>query len=86
MLASLPWGRLGMTICYDLRFPGLYRDLAQAGAAFLTAPSAFTRVTGQAHWHTLLLCSWGHGARRALAPGGFRHYLPDAICYRHGSM
>ena len=54
VLASLPWGRLGMTICYDLRFPRLYRDLARAGAAFLAAPSAFTRVTGQAHWHILL--------------------------------
>lgn len=54
VLADLPWGRLGMTICYDLRFPQLYRTLAQAGADFLTVPSAFTRVTGAAHWHTLL--------------------------------
>lgn len=52
--AELPWGRLGLTICYDLRFPGLYRALAQSGAAFLTVPSAFTRFTGQAHWHPLL--------------------------------
>lgn len=54
VLAALPWGRLGMTICYDLRFPRLYRDLAQAGADFLSVPSAFTRVTGAAHWHALL--------------------------------
>ena len=54
ILTDLPWGRLGLTICYDLRFPGLYRDLAQAGADFLTAPSAFTRFTGSAHWHVLL--------------------------------
>ncbi len=54
VLADLPWGRLGMTICYDLRFPQLYRRLAQAGADFLSIPSAFTRVTGQAHWHVLL--------------------------------
>ena len=54
VLADLPWGRLGMTVCYDLRFPALYRSLAQAGADFLTVPSAFTRVTGQAHWHCLL--------------------------------
>ncbi|MEE8500754.1 MAG: carbon-nitrogen hydrolase family protein [Kiloniellales bacterium] len=52
--ADLPWGRLGMTICYDLRFPQLYRALAQAGADFLSIPSAFTRFTGQAHWHVLL--------------------------------
>ena len=54
VLADLPWGRLGMTICYDLRFPQLYRRLAQAGAGFLSVPSAFTRVTGEAHWHVLL--------------------------------
>ncbi|MDJ0610192.1 MAG: carbon-nitrogen hydrolase family protein [Kiloniellales bacterium] len=54
VLAELPWGRLGMTICYDLRFPQLYRHLAQAGADFLSIPSAFTRVTGEAHWHVLL--------------------------------
>lgn len=53
-LADLPWGRLGMTVCYDLRFPYLYRSLAQAGADFLSVPSAFTRFTGQAHWHVLL--------------------------------
>ncbi len=52
--ASLPWGMLGMTICYDVRFPGLYRNLAQAGADFLTIPAAFTLPTGKAHWHTLL--------------------------------
>jgi predicted amidohydrolase len=54
VLAELPWGKLGMTICYDLRFPALYRALAEAGASFLTVPSAFTRKTGEAHWHTLL--------------------------------
>ena len=53
-IVPLPWGKLGLTICYDLRFPQLYRALAQAGADFLTVPSAFTRVTGRAHWHTLL--------------------------------
>lgn len=46
--------RVGLGICYDMRFPGLFRDLAQAGANVLTAPSAFTVPTGQAHWHTLL--------------------------------
>src|SRR5687768_16378814 len=51
--AYLPWGRLGLTVCYDLRFPALYRALAEAGASFLTIPSAFTRQTGEAHWHIL---------------------------------
>lgn len=54
VLTDLPWGRLGMTVCYDLRFPVLYRRLAQAGADFLSVPSAFTRQTGAAHWHVLL--------------------------------
>ena len=53
MVADLPWGRLGLTVCYDLRFPALYRALAEAGASFLTIPSAFTRQTGEAHWHVL---------------------------------
>ena len=53
-LATLPWGVLGLTICYDLRFPHLYRALAQGGADFLTVPAAFTVPTGKAHWHVLL--------------------------------
>jgi predicted amidohydrolase len=52
--ADLPWGRLGLTICYDLRFPALYRALAEAGASFVAIPSAFTRQTGEAHWHVLV--------------------------------
>ena len=54
VVADLPWGRLGLTICYDLRFPSLYRALAEAGASFLAIPSAFTRQTGEAHWITLM--------------------------------
>lgn len=54
VLGDLPWGRIGLTICYDLRFPALYRALAEAGASFLAVPSAFTRQTGEAHWHVLL--------------------------------
>lgn len=53
-LADLPWGRFGLSICYDLRFPALYRALAEAGASMLTIPSAFTRLTGEAHWHVLV--------------------------------
>jgi predicted amidohydrolase len=52
--ADLPWGRLGLTVCYDLRFPALYRALAEAGASFLAIPAAFTRQTGEAHWHVLM--------------------------------
>ena len=54
VLADLPWGRLGLTVCYDLRFPALYRALTEAGAAFLSIPSAFTRQTGEAHWDVLM--------------------------------
>ena len=54
VISDLPWGRLGLTICYDVRFPALYRALAEAGASFITVPSAFTKKTGEAHWHTLL--------------------------------
>ena len=54
VLADTPWGPLGMTVCYDLRFPNLYRTLAQSGAMYLAIPSAFTRPTGRAHWHVLV--------------------------------
>jgi predicted amidohydrolase len=64
IVADLPWGRLGLTICYDLRFPYLYRALAHAGASFLTVPAAFTRQTGEAHWHVLLRA-------RAIETGAF---------------
>ncbi len=54
VLAETPWGGLGMTVCYDMRFPHLYRDLAKAGARILSVPAAFSPVTGAAHWETLL--------------------------------
>ncbi len=53
-LVTLPWGRLGLSVCYDLRFPALYRRLAHDGADFLAVPAAFTATTGEAHWHVLL--------------------------------
>lgn len=54
VLADIPGAKLGLTICYDLRFPYLFRRLAQAGAQIITVPSAFTRPTGKAHWEVLL--------------------------------
>ncbi len=51
---NLPWGKLGLTICYDLRFPNLFRKLSKSGSIFLTVPSAFTETTGKRHWHSLL--------------------------------
>ena len=74
MVADLPWGRLGLTICYDLRFPQLYRALAQAGAEFISVPSAFTRPTGEAHWQVLLRA-------RAIETGCY--VLAPAQCGEH---
>ena len=51
---KLPWGKIGLSICYDLRFPNLYRKLSKAGSLFLSVPSAFTETTGKKHWHSLL--------------------------------
>ena len=52
--ANLPWGKLGLSICYDVRFPNMYRKLSKKGSLFITVPSAFTKTTGKKHWHTLL--------------------------------
>ena len=51
---NLPWGKLGLSICYDLRFPNLFRKLSKAGSLFISIPSAFTETTGKRHWHSLL--------------------------------
>ncbi len=53
VIKNTPWGRLGFSICYDIRFSYLYRQLARNGAEFITIPAAFTRVSGEAHWHVL---------------------------------
>ena len=74
VIAKTPWGKLGMTVCYDVRFPHLYRRLAKAGAIFLTVPSGFTRPTGKAHWHTLLRA-------RAIENGSF--VFAPAQCGEH---
>jgi len=54
VIAATPWGLLGLSVCYDLRFPQLYRALAHGGAAYLGVPAAFTQKTGEAHWHVLV--------------------------------
>ena len=66
--ADLPWGKIGLSVCYDLRFPQLYRTLAQAGALLLTVPSAFTETTGKAHWHVLLRARAIENGAFVLAP------------------
>jgi predicted amidohydrolase len=54
VVADLPWARLGLTVCYDVRFPQLFRSLARTGATIIAVPAAFTQTTGEAHWHVLL--------------------------------
>jgi len=74
VLAPLPWCQLGLSICYDLRFPHLYRDLAKRGAEVLVIPSAFMQITGEAHWHVLMRA-------RAIETGCF--IVAAAQCGKH---
>src|SRR5215211_7370489 len=77
VLAETPWGLLGLTICYDVRFPALYRALAEGGASFLSAPACFTKQTGEAHWHVL------HRAR-AIETGSFMISAAQAGLHEDG--
>lgn len=86
VLAELPWGKLGLTICYDLRFPALYRTLAQAGAKFITVPAAFTQVTGEAHWHTLLKARAIETGSYVLAPAQTGTHPADRKTYGHAMI
>lgn len=83
VLASTPWGKLGMSVCYDLRFPHLYQSYAQAGATFLTVPAAFTRQTGEAHWHTLLRARAIETGSIVIAPGQCGTHKGDRQTYGH---
>lgn len=83
VLADLPWGKIGLTICYDLRFPQLYRSLAQAGAFLLTVPSAFTETTGKAHWHTLLRARAIENGAFVVAPAQGGHHANGRQTYGH---
>jgi predicted amidohydrolase len=72
--ADLPWGRIGLSVCYDLRFPHFYRTLAKSGAEFFSIPSAFTETTGKAHWHVLLRARAIENGCFVIAPAqGGRH-------------
>lgn len=68
VVASTPFAALGLTVCYDVRFPHLYRDLAKAGAEVITVPAAFTRPTGEAHWAVLLRARAIEAAAFVIAP------------------
>ena len=74
VVTPLPWCQLGLSICYDLRFPHFFRDLAKAGAEVLVIPSAFMKITGEAHWHVLMRA-------RAIETGCF--IIAAAQCGKH---
>jgi len=82
-LAETPWGVLGMTVCYDLRFPHLYRALAQAGADFLAIPSAFTVPTGEAHWHVLMRARAIENGCYVFAPAQWGEHAEGRRTYGH---
>ena len=83
VVAATPWGKLGMTICYDLRFPHLYRALAQQGAEFIAVPSSFQHQTGKAHWHTLLKARAIENAAYILAPAMCGEHPGNRQTYGH---
>jgi len=83
VVAPLPWGALGMTVCYDLRFPHLYRALAQSGADFLSVPAAFTVPTGKAHWHVLLRARAIENGCFVFAPAQCGEHVEGRRTYGH---
>jgi predicted amidohydrolase len=83
VLAATPWGELGMSICYDLRFAALYRTLAQNGAQFITIPAAFTQTTGKAHWHTLVQARAIETGCYVIAPNQCGHHADKRYSWGH---
>jgi predicted amidohydrolase len=83
VLAKLPWGSLGLTICYDVRFPSLYRELAIRGAIFMAVPSAFTKTTGEKHWHTLLKARAIENFSYIFAAAQTGKHYNDRLTYGH---
>ena len=83
VVAETPWGRLGMSVCYDVRFPHLYRALAQAGADFLSVPSVFTVPTGRAHWHVLLRARAIENGSFVFAPAQWGEHAAGRKSYGH---
>lgn len=84
--ADVPWGRVGLSVCYDLRFPQLYRALAQTGAFAFTIPSAFTETTGQAHWHVLLRARAIENGAFVIAPAQGGKHANGRSTYGHSMI
>lgn len=83
VVAETPWGRLGMSVCYDLRFPHLYRAMAKAGADYLAVPAAFTRTTGAAHWHVLVRARAIETGCYVLAPAQCGTHAEGRLTFGH---
>jgi len=83
VIGLTPWGGLGMTVCYDLRFPHLFRSLAQRGAVFIAVPSSFQRQTGKAHWHALLRARAIENAAYIFAPAMCGEHAGNRQTYGH---
>jgi predicted amidohydrolase len=86
VLAETPMGGVGMSVCYDLRFPELYRDLSRRGARWLTVPSAFTPHTGQAHWGILLRARAIENQAFVLAPAQCGQHTPERSSFGHSMI
>ena len=82
-IVSLPWGKIGLSICYDLRFPNMYKKMSKKGAIFLSIPSAFTETTGRRHWHTLLKARAIENFSYVFAPGQAGKHCNGRKTYGH---
>ena len=85
-IVNLPWGKLGLSICYDLRFPNMYRQMSKKGAIFLSIPSAFTETTGKRHWHTLLKARAIENFSYVFAPGQAGKHCNGRKTYGHSMI
>src|SRR6185436_14889468 len=86
VVAETPWGALGLSICYDLRFPELYRELTRRGARMLAVPSAFTKETGKDHWHVLLRARAIENQAFVLAPAQGGRHTDQRVTYGHAMV
>jgi predicted amidohydrolase len=86
VVAETPWGGLGLSVCYDVRFPELYRTLAARGARMVAVPSAFTLETGKDHWHVLLRARAIENLVYLFAPAQFGHHGGDRRSYGHAMI